>query len=191
METRIKKLRKALELTQQEFAERIGIKRNTVATYEIGRNVPLDAVIASMCREFNVNEAWLRTGEGEMFHKRSREDELTAYMNSLLQSEPDDIRRRFATAVSHLSTQQLEILEGIALQLVEGLQAPEPQTTSTAPQNQLPELVGKSAAVSESDEDEDAAIKAEARKKADAYYEQLLLEAGTRTSGASTPAKAG
>ena len=65
METRIKKLRKALELTQQEFAERIGIKRNTVATYEIGRNVPLDAVIASMCREFNVNEAWLRTGEGE------------------------------------------------------------------------------------------------------------------------------
>jgi len=188
LETRIKKLRKALELTQQEFAERIGIKRNTVATYEIGRNVPLDAVIASMCREFNVNEAWLRTGEGEMFHKRSREDELTAYMNSLLQSEPDDIRRRFATAVSHLSTQQLELLESIALQLAEDLHVTESQAALAAPQKQQSELVSKS--VNELD-DEDADLKAAARKQAEAYYEQLLLEASTRTSGASTPAKAG
>jgi len=188
LETRIKKLRKALELTQQEFAERIGIKRNTVATYEIGRNVPLDAVIASMCREFNVNEAWLRTGEGEMFHKRSREDELTAYMNSLLQSEPDDIRRRFATAVSHLSTQQLELLESIALQLAEDLHVTESQAALAAPQKQQSELVSKS--VNELD-DEDADLKAAARKQAEASYEQLLLEASTRTSGASTPAKAG
>lgn len=64
---RLKKLRKALDLTQQEFADRIGVKRNTIATYEIGRNTPLDAVIASICREFNVSETWLRTGEGEMF----------------------------------------------------------------------------------------------------------------------------
>ena len=63
---RLKKLRKALDLTQQEFADRIGVKRNTIATYEIGRNTPLDAVIASICREFNVSETWLRTGEGEM-----------------------------------------------------------------------------------------------------------------------------
>lgn len=64
---RLKKLRKALDLTQQEFADRIGVKRNTIATYEIGRNTPLNAVIASICREFNVSETWLRTGEGEMF----------------------------------------------------------------------------------------------------------------------------
>ena len=67
MNERLKKLRKALDLTQQEFADRIGAKRNTIATYEIGRNTPLDAVIASICREFNVSETWLRTGEGEMF----------------------------------------------------------------------------------------------------------------------------
>ena len=67
MNERLKKLRKALDLTQQEFADRIGVKRNTIATYEIGRNTPLDAVIASICREFNVSETWLRTGEGEMF----------------------------------------------------------------------------------------------------------------------------
>ena len=64
---RIKKLRKVLDLTQQEFADKIGVKRNTIATYEIGRNVPLDAVIVLICREFNVSETWLRTGEGDMF----------------------------------------------------------------------------------------------------------------------------
>lgn len=67
MEERIKKLRKALDLTQQEFADRIGIKRNTIANYESGRNEPIDSVISLICREFNVNEEWLRTGEGEMF----------------------------------------------------------------------------------------------------------------------------
>lgn len=67
MNERIRKLRKTLELTQKEFANRIGIKQNTVATYEIGRSEPIDAVIALICREFNVNEEWLRTGTGSMF----------------------------------------------------------------------------------------------------------------------------
>ena len=64
---RIKKLRKMLDLTQQKFGERIGIKGNTVAQYELGRNEPIDAVLSLICREFNVNEEWLRNGEGEMF----------------------------------------------------------------------------------------------------------------------------
>jgi len=68
MNERIKKLRKVLDLTQQEFGDRIGIKRNTLANYEIGRNEPIDAVIALICREFNVNEKWLRNGTGEMFN---------------------------------------------------------------------------------------------------------------------------
>lgn len=75
MNERIKKLRKTLELTQQAFADRIGLKRNTVAQYEIGRNEPIDAVILSICREFNVDEEWLRTGNGEMFVQLPEEDE--------------------------------------------------------------------------------------------------------------------
>ncbi len=67
METRIKKIRKELDLTQQEFAERIGVKRNTVATYEMGRSTPSDSALSLICREFNVNEEWLRSGTGEMF----------------------------------------------------------------------------------------------------------------------------
>lgn len=67
MKDRIKKLRKTLNMTQQEFADKIGVKRNTIGQYEIGRNEPIDAVVNLICREFDVNETWLRTGEGEMF----------------------------------------------------------------------------------------------------------------------------
>ena len=70
MNSRIKKIRKSLDLTQQEFADRLGIKRNTVATYEVGKSNPSDAAISLICREFNVNEEWLRTGVGEMFSPR-------------------------------------------------------------------------------------------------------------------------
>lgn len=67
MNERIRKLRKHFQLTQQEFADRIGIKRNTIATYESGRNQPIDAVINLICMKFKVNEDWLRHGTGEMF----------------------------------------------------------------------------------------------------------------------------
>ena len=67
MSERIKRIPKMLDLTQQEFADHIGIKRNTIANYESGRNEPVDSVISLICREYGVNEAWLRTGEGEMF----------------------------------------------------------------------------------------------------------------------------
>lgn len=67
MEKRIKELRKSLGLTQQAFADRIGIKRTTLANYEIGRNIPINAVIALICREFGANKKWLLDGEGEMF----------------------------------------------------------------------------------------------------------------------------
>ena len=78
--TRIKKLRKALDLTQQAFADRLGIRQNTVAKYETGRGEPTRAVIALICREFHVSEAWLRTDEGEMFLPPPRDmiDELIA-----------------------------------------------------------------------------------------------------------------
>ncbi|MDD2956394.1 MAG: helix-turn-helix transcriptional regulator [Oscillospiraceae bacterium] len=77
MNERIKKLRKMLDLTQQEFGNRIGMKQNTIALIEKGRNTS-DQTIFSICREFNVNEEWLRSGTGEMFKPATNEvlDEL-------------------------------------------------------------------------------------------------------------------
>lgn len=66
MNERIKKLRKSLDLTQVEFGRRIGMKQNTIALIEGGRNTS-DQTIFAICREFHVREEWLRTGEGEMF----------------------------------------------------------------------------------------------------------------------------
>lgn len=67
MNERIKKLRKELDMTQQKFGACIGIKGNTVAQWESGRNEPPDSAITFICKEFNVNEEWLRNGTGEMF----------------------------------------------------------------------------------------------------------------------------
>lgn len=66
MKDRIKKIRKEYGLTQKAFAEKLGLKQNTVASYEMGRIGISDSVIFSICREFNVNENWLRNGNGEM-----------------------------------------------------------------------------------------------------------------------------
>lgn len=67
MEERIKIIRKELKLTQDEFAKRIGLVRSTVAKYEIGKREPTNAIILSICKEFSINETWLRSGEGEMW----------------------------------------------------------------------------------------------------------------------------
>lgn len=73
MNKRIKKLRKTLDLTQQEFASRIGSVQNTITGYETGRRTPSNQVISLICKTFNVSETWLRTGEGEMFVPESNE----------------------------------------------------------------------------------------------------------------------
>lgn len=85
MKNRIKLLRKELGLTQEKFAERLSMKRNTIANYEIGRNEPIDAVISLICKEYNVNEEWLRTGEGDIFKKRLPADEVAYFVEDLLE----------------------------------------------------------------------------------------------------------
>lgn len=67
MNTRIKELRKILKLTQEDFGSRVGVKGNTIGNYELSLRNPSDAVIHSICKEFNVNEDWLRFGKGDMF----------------------------------------------------------------------------------------------------------------------------
>ena len=94
MKDRIKKIRKELDLTQQEFADRIGIKRNSLANYETGRNTPMDAIITSICREFNVNEEWLRTGKGEMFIEQTKDEQIATFVGSILKDEDDSFKRR-------------------------------------------------------------------------------------------------
>jgi len=64
---RIKKLRKALGLTQAEFGEKIGSTQNAIGNYETGHRNPSSSVINNICKTFDASETWLRTGDGEMF----------------------------------------------------------------------------------------------------------------------------
>ena len=104
MQNRIKQVRKALNLNQAEFGERIGVKQSTVTAYECGNRTPLDAVIAMICKTFNVNETWLRTGEGEMF----------APVDS-----SDSFRARFVRMMMGLTDKEWAVLEEKARQLLD------------------------------------------------------------------------
>lgn len=111
MNERLKKLRKDLDMTQQEFAEKIGIKRNTIATYESGRNEPIDAVISLICTKFNVSETWLRTGKGEMFITLTRDEEISQFVGKVLSDESDTFKKRFISMLSALDESDWEVLE--------------------------------------------------------------------------------
>ena len=90
MKNRIKQIRKEKNLTQVEFGERIGVKGNTVTNYETGLRNPTDAVILSICREFNVNEDWLRNGTGDMY--KEKDGSFTELLSELEESDDDFIK---------------------------------------------------------------------------------------------------
>lgn len=116
MNERIKQLRKELHLTQQEFANKIGISRGNIGAYEVGKNAPSDAVISLICREFNVNESWLRTGEGEMFISLTRNQLIADFAGDLIK-EDDSFKTRLIEALAKLDEDEWMVLENLAKDL--------------------------------------------------------------------------
>ena len=113
LNNRLKIARKCLGLTQQEFADRLGIKRGTIANYEIGRNEPIDAVVTLMCREFGINEVWLRTGEGgeeNMFSKVATDDRYSLNLGKLSATD-NETAQRMVNAIAESSPEELKIIE--------------------------------------------------------------------------------
>lgn len=125
MNERIKELRKALRLTQQEFADKLNLKRGAIANYEIGRNDPIDAVVSLICKEYNVNENWLRTGEGSMFVALPEEDEVAAYVSDLLEDGSNNPLYTIIIEIMHtyneLSPKSQEVLRDASAKLLENL----------------------------------------------------------------------
>ena len=124
MNERIKQLRKVLDLTQQKFADKLGVKRNTVGQWECGINAITDRVIFSICREFDVSEEWLRTGEGEMFEQLTEQQKIMKYTDLLLKDKDSVIANAIQTLI--VTYEQLDdvsktTLEKIALQYIDNL----------------------------------------------------------------------
>lgn len=117
MNERIKKVRKANGLTQTEFGEKIGVKGNTITNYETGLRNPSDAIIKAICREFSVNELWLRTGEGDM--KTSLEDEDRFALNiGKLQNTDNETLIRWVNAIAETNPELLEDIEKFFMHLL-------------------------------------------------------------------------
>ena len=112
LKDRIKKLRKELDLTQQEFADKLGVSRNNIASYETGKSNLGDTAISLICTKFNVNESWLRDGTGEMFVELDVEDQrITAFMEAVLEEGKDSFRRRVILGLSAMDGDGWKALE--------------------------------------------------------------------------------
>lgn len=119
MNERIKLIRNLNNLTQQEFADRLKINRSNIANYENGNRVPVDAMVTLLCREFNINEHWLRTGEGEMTRPVNRDAEIASFMGDVMRGESADFRRRLVAVLAKLDSDEWALLEKMALKLAE------------------------------------------------------------------------
>lgn len=113
MKNRIKQVRKDHKLTQVEFGERIGVKGNTITNYENGLRNPTDAVLLSICREFNVSEEWLRTGKGEPTIKRTRSQEIGNFASEVMNLPDENIKNRLIAALVKLDERDWETIEKI------------------------------------------------------------------------------
>lgn len=109
MNERIKMIREYYKLTQDEFGKRIGSARNTIANYESGNRSPSNSVVLSICREFNINENWLRDGSGEMF-RVEEENSIVARATTLL-GEKDPLFEAFIDTYSKLTPRNRELLQ--------------------------------------------------------------------------------
>ncbi|MEQ2460325.1 helix-turn-helix domain-containing protein [Blautia wexlerae] len=111
MKDRFKELRKELNVTQQEFADKLKISRNFVAQIEMGSKVPSDRTIDDVCREFNVNEEWLRTGNGDMFVPGIKDKQISAMLADVMKSGEDSFRHRLVSALARLDDEGWDNLE--------------------------------------------------------------------------------
>ena len=117
MQNQIKELRSHVGLNQTDFGARIGVRQSTIAGWETGQRIPPDSAIVSICREFHVDEHWLRTGEGEMFVQISRDQEIMDFVADTMQDDEDNFRRRFLLALSRLPEERWADIEDFARQI--------------------------------------------------------------------------
>lgn len=126
MNERLKELRKALGLTQEVFAKPLNINRSNIANIERGEQMLSDRTIADICRVYDVNEIWLRTGVGEMFQPRTREEEITDFLADVLRDQPESLRKRLVLSLSRLTPEQWDLLDQLLDQIMEDIKKDRP-----------------------------------------------------------------
>lgn len=109
---RLRAVRKALGLTQQEFAAAVGLKQSTIAMYEMGHGKASERVITTLCKEYDINRNWLLTGEGEMFRQKTQNETLMELCLDAAEN-PDSPKGAILAALAALSDEQWQALGDI------------------------------------------------------------------------------
>ena len=116
---RIENLIKQLGITKTKFVEKLSVSQPYISKIIISGYVPSDRLIEDICEKFNANEKWLRTGEGEMFIRKTRSETIADFMVDMLNEEEPSYKRRLIEALAELSTDEWKLLENITLKLAE------------------------------------------------------------------------
>lgn len=117
MNERIKMVRKEAGLTLEKFGSKLGISAAACSAIEVGKNSPSEQTILFICREFNVSEHWLRTGEGEMYNAVDEDEEISNIMTAI--SATDPVMVRILKAYWHLSPDERRAFQHFVDNVVE------------------------------------------------------------------------
>lgn len=120
MNERIKRIRNSLNISQTDFAKKLSISRSAVCKMESGENYPSEQTIKLICREFSVNEDWLRTGNGEMFVPSKKDDLISSMLGDVIKADESDFKRRLISALSKLDDSGWDTLEKLIDSISEG-----------------------------------------------------------------------
>lgn len=132
MNERIKKIIEELGIKKVDFANRLRISQPFVSELCSGVKAPSDRTISDICREFGVNELWLRTGEGEMFKAKSpASDKIMDFASSIARNDDAEFRKRFVAMLADLDPADWELLERMAVKLTKKEEAPEKAPSET------------------------------------------------------------
>lgn len=126
---RVRMLRKELDLTLEKFAKPLGVGKTAISNIENESRNLTDQMIISICREYNVNEEWLRSGEGEPFKKLSKEEEIASYVEDLLSDGTEnslyEIILEIMRTYSELTPKSQEVLRDFSRRLLDNMKKEE------------------------------------------------------------------
>lgn len=122
MGERVRELRKTLRLSGEKFGEKIGLKKVAVSQIETGRNNLSEQNILAICREFNVNEDWLRYGTGEMFKDMTLDEEIISFIGDIQWDASTTFKKRFISAVAKLNDEEWKVLEKIIVDMASNVE---------------------------------------------------------------------
>ena len=116
---RIIKVRSESKESQEKFAAKLGLSRNFINQVENKKKNVSDRTISDICREYNINEEWLRTGSGDMTVPISKDKEISRMLATVLKSDENDFKRRLISSLSRLDDEGWEQLE-ILIDMISG-----------------------------------------------------------------------